>query len=280
MTGKTADLHTHTNFSDGTDTPARVVELAYEAGLCALAITDHDNTDARASVQELAQRKGIELIPGIELSASLNGIEVHILGYFFDGTNPILRAHLSQQRTRRIQRVREMVARLKKLGMAIEPDEVFQLAQAGTVGRPHVARVLVQHGYVCSVSEAFSRYLADGQPAYVEGSPLAPSGIIRLVLEAGGIPVLAHPIFLKQDALIEQFVREGLVGLEVYHSSHTQEMIRRYEAMADALNLLKTGGSDYHGSSKEGLPIGASGVSYSVVEALKQWQASHSISGQ
>lgn len=274
MTSRTADLHTHTFFSDGTNSPDQLILLAKQVGLSAIAITDHDNTDAMGVAQGLAQREGIDLIPGIELSASMEGAEVHILGYFFDEKNPMLQAHIARQQQRRIARVREMVSQLQKLGIEIDAEEVLQLAGEGTVGRPHVARVLLKHGYVSSVAEAFSRYLGDGLPAFVPGSPLVPAEVIQLVRQAGGVPVLAHPVFLKRDVLIEQFVQEGLMGLEVYHSSHTVDVIRRYEQIADVLKLLKTGGSDYHGDSKEGLPVGTSRVPYALVDALRSGKSS------
>ena len=273
MSEKTADLHLHTTFSDGTETPARVVELARDAGLSAMAITDHDNTEALAIAQPVADRYGIELIPGIEMSASAQGQEVHILGFFFDPANAALVQHLKEQQARRVARVHEMVKRLQRIGVRIDAEEVFALAGEGTVGRPHVARVLLKHGYISVLPEAFSKYIGPDNPGFVAGSPLPPSHIIRVLRDAGGIPVLAHPIYLKRDPLIEQFMRDGLVGLEVYHSGHTGEIVSHYEKLADRLHLLKTGGSDYHGDSKEGLPIGAVNVPYALVEALKQWKA-------
>lgn len=268
-----ADLHLHTRFSDGTQTPERVVELAAQAGLSAMAITDHDNTEALAVAQPAARRYGIELLSGVEMSASADGLEVHILGFLFDVDNPVLQQHTAQQQARRVTRVHEMVKRLRDIGVQIEAEEVFQVAGQGTVGRPHVAQVLLKHGYVSTLAEAFDRYIGPENPGFVPGSPLPPSHIIRVIREAGGVPVLAHPIYLKRDPLIDQFVREGLVGLEVYHSGHTPEVIQRYEQIADRLKLLKTGGSDYHGDSKEGLPVGAVKVPYALVERLKQWKA-------
>ncbi len=272
-TSPTADLHLHTTFSDGTDTVERVVELAREAGLSAIAITDHDNTEAIAIAAPVAARDGIELIAGIEMSASAEGLEVHLLGYLFDLTHPAFQQHLAQQQARRVGRIREMVKQLEQVGVRIDAEEVFTLAGEGTVGRPHVARVMVKRGYVSTTPEAFERYLGEGKPGFVPGSPLVPERIIRLIRDAGGVPVLAHPVYLKNDDLIAQCARQGLAGLEVYHSSHTPDVVRRYEQMADELHLLKTGGSDYHGDAKEGLPVGAVKVPYALVEALKQWKA-------
>lgn len=276
MSDKTADLHLHTTFSDGTETPQRVVELAREAGLSAIAITDHDNTEAFAVADPVARRLGIELIPGIEMSASTESLEVHILGFLIDLENVALQQHLVRQQARRVERVREMVRRLVRVGITIDAEEVFRLAGEGTVGRPHVARVLLSRGYVSTLAEAFDKYIgAPEHPGFVPGSPLSPAEIIRAIREADGVPVLAHPVYLKHDELIEQFLVDGLAGLEAYHSGHTPPLALHYERMADRLKLLKSGGSDYHGSSKEGSPIGVVKIPYALVESLKAWKASH-----
>ncbi len=271
----TADLHTHTHYSDGTDSPRRVVELAKAAGLSALAITDHDILDGYPEARTVAQELGIELIPGLEMSASSAGREVHMLGFFVDLDHAPFQARLAEQRSRRVQRIHEMVAALQKMGLTITAEEVFALSPNGTVGRPHVAQALLQRGYVTTLREAFERYIGNSNPAFVPGSPLNPKTAIQAILEAGGIPVLAHPVYLKDDQFIAQLAREGLAGLEVYHSSHTLEVIHRYERLADQLGLLKTGGSDYHGSTKEGTPIGSTTIPYALVEALKEWKRSH-----
>ena len=271
----TADLHLHTRFSDGTETPARVVELAKAAGLSAMAITDHDNTEAFAVAEPVARQHGIELLPGIEMSASADGEEVHVLGFLMDLGHAGLQRHLAEQQVRRVLRVREMVKRLQAVGVKIEADEVLRLAGEGTVGRPHVARVLLKHGYISALPEAFAKYIGPNNPGFVPGSPLSPAQVIGVIRAAGGVPVLAHPIYLKRDDLIERFVGDGLAGLEVYHSGHNPEQVRRYEQLADRLKLLRTGGSDFHGDSKEGLPVGAVKAPYTLVEGLKQWHATH-----
>jgi len=273
MTERVADLHLHTHFSDGTDSPERVVELARAAGLSAIAITDHDTTEAIPIAQPLAARRGIELIPGIEMSASADGCEVHVLGFLFDLHHPAFVQHLKEQQARRVRRIHEIVERLARVGVRIDAEEVFRLAGEGTVGRPHVARVLLAHGYINSLPEAFATYIGPDNPGFVPGSPLAPAQVIRVIRDAGGVPVLAHPVYLNRDPLIEAFVQDGLVGLEAYHSGHTPQMVQHYEALADRFGLLKTGGSDYHGESKEGLPVGAVKVPLALVNALKQWKA-------
>lgn len=268
-----ADLHLHTRFSDGTETVARVVELAKAAGLTAMAITDHDNTEAFAVAQPLAQQAGIELLPGIEMSASAEGEEVHVLGFLMDLNDAGLKQHLAEQQARRVGRVYEMVKRLGAVGVKISAKEVLELAGEGTVGRPHVARILMKHGYISSMQEAFAKYIGPKNPGFVPGSPLLPSRVITVIREAGGVPVLAHPIYLKRDDLIEQFVGQGLAGIEVYHSGHSPDQVRHYEMMADHFKLLKTGGSDFHGDSKEGVAVGGMKAPYALVEALKAWHA-------
>ncbi len=273
---KLADLHLHTHYSDGADSPQRVVELAKEAGLSAIAITDHDILDGYPEAAAAAQAAGLELIPGLEMSASEVGREVHMLGFFIDAGHAGFQQQLAEQRTRRMARIHEMVVRLQQLGLAVTPEDVFSQAKhQGAIGRPHVAQALLKRGYVSTMREAFDRYIGNDGPAYVPGSPLGPEVAIRAIREAGGIPVLAHPIYLKDDAFIEQLVHDGLVGLEVYHSGHPPEAVQRYEQLADRLGLLKTGGSDYHGTSKEGAPIGSMRVPYALVEALKQWKRDH-----
>jgi len=267
---RTADLHTHTFFSDGTESPRRIVELAKQAGLCALAITDHDILDGLAEAAPAAQELGVELIPGLEMSASWDGQEVHVLGFYVDVGHQGLQQALAEQRQRRMLRIQEMVVKLQGLGLAIAIEDVQAAAGRGTIGRPHVAQALVNRGHVPTLKEAFNRYIGADGPAYVAGSPLPPRTAIQAIRQAGGIPVLAHPIYLKGEGLIEQMARDGLMGLEVYHSSHQAEAIRRYEQLADQLGLLRTGGTDFHGAAKEGAPIGSVRVPYALVEALKQ----------
>lgn len=270
-----ADLHLHTVYSDGTETPTRVVELAQAAGLRAIAITDHDILDGYPEAAAAAQERGIELIPGIEMSASWDGCEVHVLGFFLELHYQPLQRLLAEQRQRRIARIHDMVSRLQQLGLQIEPEDVFASSGQGSVGRPHVAQALVKRGYVATEKEAFNRYIGNNGPAFIPGSPLAPALVIDMIRQAGGIPVLAHPIYLNNDRLIAQFARDGLAGLEVYHSSHAPDAVQRYERVADELGLLKTGGSDFHGRGKEGAEIGAATIPYSLIDLLKQWKGTH-----
>lgn len=271
---KTADLHLHTNYSDGTDTPRRVVELAKAANLSVISITDHDILASYPESKAASDELGLELIPGLEMSASSQGQEVHILGLFITLEHAPLLHLLTEQRTRRTGRLKQMIAKLCQLGLTLTEDEVFSLAKNdGAVGRPHVAQAMVHRGYVKTAREAFDRYIGNEGAAFIAGSSLSPKAAIEAIRGAGGIPSLAHPCFLKDAALIEQMARDGLVALEVYHSSHKPDMVKRYEELADRLGLLRTGGSDYHGNNKEGAPVGSIPVSYELVEALKRWKA-------
>ncbi len=272
----TADLHTHSFYSDGTESPRRLLELAKAAGLSALAVTDHDTMDGYAEAVAAASELGVELIPGIEMSASYEKCEVHVLGLLLNPSNEALRRFLAEQKERRVQRVHEMVRRLQQMGVSITAEDIFAIGgNKGTVGRLHVAQALVKRGYISKPEEAFDRYIGPKNPAFVPGSPMPPETVIQMIRQADGLPVLAHPVYLKSDDWIDLFARQGLVGVEVYHSSHTPEVIQRYERIADRLGLLKTGGTDFHGSAKEGVPIGAVAVPYALVDSLKAWKRAH-----
>ncbi|PIQ88831.1 MAG: phosphatase [Candidatus Omnitrophica bacterium CG11_big_fil_rev_8_21_14_0_20_42_13] len=266
---KFADLHTHTVFSDGTDTPERIVKVAKSCGLSAIAICDHDTVDGVLPVTKEAGASGVEIVPSLELSAEGNNIEVHILGFFIDYNNGYLIDKLAEIRQDRVVRMLEMVKKLNSLNIPIEADKVFEIAGAATVGRMHLARALHSQGYVSSFYEAFDKYIGENCPAYVSRFKLDPKGAIELILEAKGVPVLAHPHTLNNDDLIGDFSLFGLGGLEVYYPEYSPSAIEHYRAIADKFGLIKTGGSDYHGSIKPQNPLGKVKVPYSTVEQLK-----------
>ena len=272
----TADLHTHSRYSDGTDTPRHLMELGKAAGLSAIALTDHDILDGLPEAEAAAKELDIELVPGLELSSAWKGREAHMLGFYLDVHHAGFQQLLATQRKNRLERIHDMVGRLQKIGLAIEPADVFAMASnEGAVGRLHVAQALVKRGHVRTPEEAFDRYIGNNGPAFIPGSSLTAVEAIRAIREAGGIPVLAHPIYLKDDAIIEHLAGAGLVGVEVHHSSHNPETVARYDQIAKRLGLLKTGGTDYHGSAKEGVPIGQATVPYACVDALKAWKRTH-----
>lgn len=264
------DLHTHTNASDGSLTPRELVREAVRQGVRVLAITDHDSTDGLAeALDEATQHPPLELVPGIEINTEIDKAEVHILGYFIDWGAAWFQEVLRGFREERRGRIYRMAERLAALGMPIDPEEVFALVQEGSPGRPHVAQVMVHRGYVGSVGEAFDRFLKHGGPAYVSYQKLSPEEAVALVRKAGGIPVLAHPGFVKQDDLILRLARAGLGGVECYYAAHTPEQTAAFARLARELGLVATGGSDYHGprvtpDSRVGMPQ----VPYEVYEAL------------
>lgn len=266
-----ADLHTHSTASDGADTPAQIVEKAAAMGLKAVGITDHDAVDGLAEALQRGKELGIEVVPGVEINTDYKGQEVHILGYYIDFQHPSLLATLEDMRRFRRQRIETMVGKLRALGLDIHIDEVKEVAGEAAMGRPHLARVMMEKGYVSSVTEAFERYIGLGRPAYVPRTHLTPFAAVEIVGKAGGIPVLAHPGLVGRDEIIPRLISVGLMGLEVWHSDHTAEDASRYLALAEKLDLLVTGGSDYHGGEvKPDIPLGGWGVSYSRVLALKE----------
>jgi predicted metal-dependent phosphoesterase TrpH len=269
---KFADLHLHTIFSDGTYTPAELVLACEKAGLACVAVVDHDTVGAIAPTLEIAAGRQVEILPGIELSCEYNGQEIHILGYLIDCCDLNLSRKLEELKNIRINRVYQITDKLKELGMNLDPQSVFKISAAGTVGRLHVARALVKQGIVKSTAEAFQKYVGDKCPGYVLGFRFTPQEAIKLIKQFSGIPVLAHPYVLRRDELIPQFVDYGLMGLEVYYPEHTQSMINFYLEMAGKYSLLITGGSDCHGKAKPEVKIGMIKLPYEYVEKLKEAQ--------
>lgn len=242
----TADLHIHTNASDGKYTPEELVMQAREAGLTYVSITDHDTV---AGLRQLiSHRVGLKIIPGLELSTDLANREVHILAYSFDMDHPQLCSELEKIVEDRFLRVKKMVKKLNSLGYAVDYDHILEIAgQATSVGRPHVAKALVERGYFKQVGDAFLGLLEKNGPAYVPHYKMSPETAIRLVHCAGGIPVIAHPGLIGDDSFVLHLIQEGAKGLEVYHPKHDQFQTDKYLNLAQARNLLITGGSDFHG---------------------------------
>lgn len=270
MSEKTADLHIHSVFSDGTSSPEQLAELAGRAQVSCLAVVDHDTVEAIGPVGECCAVRGIEVIPGIELTAEYRGLEVHILGYLFDPREPGLRRCLEELREFRVQRVHRIVDRLRQMNVALDAQAVFQVAGAGTVSRLHVARAMVARGVAGSVWEAFDKYIGDNAPAHVLGFKLTPAEATRLIRDAGGVAVLAHPYTLRREALIPDLLDQGIQGLEVYYPEHGAEMTARYEQLCRSRGLVMTGGSDFHGAAKPDVKLGCKRIPYELVEALRR----------
>ena len=243
------DLHLHSCISDGKYTPAEVVSKAAGAGLTVIALTDHDNVDGIAPALEAAKNfPRLKVIPGVEISTEKPDGEVHVLGYFIDYTNPELLATLTLMRDSRQQRAEDMVARLAALGLPVDWQRVQEIAGDGSIGRPHIARAMLEKGYIATIKEAFERYIAWGGPAYVERQKLDPEVAVGLILRAKGLPVLAHPLFINDpEPLIARLKKSGLIGIEAYYGRYTAEAIRKLLSLAEKYDLIATGGSDYHG---------------------------------
>ena len=241
------DLHLHTTASDGQLSPTGLVQLALEQGLDVIAITDHDTTNGIEEAQQAAQRSPV-VIPGIELSADNNGVDVHTLGYFLDIHAPVFQERLARFRTDRLQRGRRIVEKLDALGLPLDWARVVAIAHDGSVGRAHIARAIVEAGYVQTVKEAFDRYLHTGGPAYVARQRMSPEEAIELIHSAGGVAVLAHPGLVShyESLLVDRLVPAGLDGIEVVHPDNPPPVEQRARELAKQYGLIMTGGSDFH----------------------------------
>jgi predicted metal-dependent phosphoesterase TrpH len=274
------DLHLHTTASDGVLSPSRIVQYAKGKGLRAIAVTDHDTIDGNEEALGEGEKLGLEVIPGVEISAQFDLGSMHILGFFIDIGNKALNEKLSLLQETRAKRNPRMVEKLRESGVEISYDEVLHASGGGQVGRPHFAQVLLKKGYVSTVQEAFDRYLGKGAPAYVDKFRFDPKEAIGLIREARGIPVLAHPFTLqipsphRLNALLAELIQLGLMGIEAYYPEHTEDQIFLYKGLAEKHGLLVTGGSDYHGIEADKVEIGIGWghmrLSYSMVEAMKE----------
>jgi len=249
-----ADLHVHTTSSDGAYSPRDVISMGNETGLIAVGITDHDTIHGIPEGLKAGNELDIEVIPGVEISAGVGSHEVHILGYFIDFTYGELVEKLERFQNVRLDRIERMITQLRTLGIELDFDYVLSLAGEGAVGRPHVAKALVEYGYVGTMSEAFDTLIGDNKPGYVPRLRISPQDAIDLIHRAGGIACWAHPGLESHDEWIEEFVSYGLDGLEIAHPEHSAKDTTRYRAMAEQYALLMTGGSDFHGGETGGGP--------------------------
>mgnify|MGYP001094046577 CR=1 FL=1 len=263
---KFVDMHVHTRISDGVSAPAEVVEQAKRAGLAAVCIVDHDSIGAVEEALWASQKYEIEVIPSIELSSQLGDKEFHILGYFVDWRAKWFRDKLAELQEDRRERVKKMIDRLAGLGVKIPYNLVISI-DGGVIGRPHIALAMLDRGYVKTFQEAFDKYIGHGKPAYVGSYPLTPAEALKIIHRAGGVPVLAHPLFARSDDMLPELVEQGLRGLEVYHSKHDASTTKHYKQLAEKYGLLITGGSDSHGRE---VSVGSVLVPYSFVENLKK----------
>jgi 3',5'-nucleoside bisphosphate phosphatase len=243
------DLHLHSNASDGRLAPADLVQAAVEARLDVIALTDHDTVAGVAPAQDAARQHPIDLIPALEVSSTWEATEIHVLGYFVDPAEPALVRHAEVASERRARRLEEMVDRLRDQGVDVAFDRVVALAgdEAWSLGRPHLARALLEAGYVATVSEAFDRFIGNGHPAYLPTRLLDPGEAIELIHGAGGLAVWAHPPVYLLDALLPRLAALGLDGLEVHRPRTPPDRVELLSAAARGVGLFVTGGSDWHG---------------------------------
>jgi predicted metal-dependent phosphoesterase TrpH len=243
------DLHIHSTASDGRLSPADIVHQAAELGLDVMAITDHDTVDGIAPALVAAQAfPRLKVIPGVEISTDVSNGEVHVLGYFIDYTDHKLRAILNRLRNSRQQRAQRMITKLGNLGMPIDWQRVQEIAGSGSIGRPHIAQAMLEKGYIASLKEAFTKYIGRDAPAYVEREKMTPVEAVELILQANGLPVLAHPFTTDDpETMVIELKMAGLVGLEAYYNGYTADEINKLVSLANKYNLIATGGSDYHG---------------------------------
>ncbi len=267
-----ADLHIHTTASDGVFSPSYIVDCAVKKGLKAIAITDHDTTlGIKKAIERSNKYENFIVIPGIELSSDYEGQEVHILGYFIDEQNKQLINVTRELRESRLMRSEKIILKLCEIGINISLKEVKEISDEGYIGRPHIARVLVDKGYVESVEEAFEKYIGKDKPAYVNRYKLSLKNSIDLIHKSGGVAVLAHPGILDKDLNIIKLIDIGLDGIEVIHPTHNEEIIKKFYEITRRYNLISTGGSDYHGHFiEEELLFGKYVVDYEVVELLEK----------
>ncbi|MFC0216052.1 PHP domain-containing protein [Paenibacillus chartarius] len=277
MNGIFADLHTHTTASDGTQSPADNVRLAAEAGLAAIAITDHDTVSGVREALEAGSRLGVQVVPGVEISTVSGGQDIHVLGYWIDIEDETLLRRLSELRETRDLRNVLILEKLAALGIHLTMEEVKAETAAvkrkdDTIGRPHIAAALLRKGYVATVQEAFDRFLASGAAAYANVERITPETAIAWIREAGGAPVLAHPGLYDDDDLVEELAQRGLAGIEAYHADHSPEEERKYASIAKRWGLLATAGSDFHGY-RDGTPfhaaLGSKRIDASVIAQLE-----------
>ncbi|MFW5981184.1 MAG: PHP domain-containing protein [bacterium] len=270
-----ADLHVHSIFSDGSLSPEELIALAKKRGLTTIALADHDTVEGLNRMITAGKNSNIEVIPAVELSTYMENAEIHILAYFIDYQSKKFLKEIKRLFDIRIERARKMVSKLNEMGIKISFTDIQKMAGDKYIGRPHIARALVKANYINEIDEAFtSEYIGNGGRAYVAKERIAPDKAINLIHQAGGIAVLAHPYFIskgdpfnKED--IKKLMAKGLDGIEVYHSKHNQEVSNYYYNIAKELDLIITGGSDFHGQSTPEVKLGEPGIDETQLLRLK-----------
>lgn len=268
MSDASYDLHTHTVFSDGTLTPYELLERAASLGLAGVGITDHDTIAALPEADAIAPKFGLDVVHGVEVSTTWQKKDVHILAYTAfppDGRLTTFLADMAADRERRFQR---MLAILDEHGIVLDEAAIRAKAGKGTIGRPHVAQAIVDAGYAPNFQVAFQKYLVRGKPAFVPRQKITPVEAVRLIRDCGAVPVLAHPGLVRDDAIIDELIPAGLLGIEAGHSDHTPQQVQHYRSLAEHHGLLCTSGSDFHGRKGRN-ELGRHRTSRETVEQLR-----------
>jgi predicted metal-dependent phosphoesterase TrpH len=265
-----ADLHTHTTYSDGHNTPLELLQKAKAAGIAILGIADHDSVGALEEAIEIGRTMGVEVIPGMELSATSPEGEIHVLGYFMDFRSTALTEALAIFRQKRLERVERIVGKLNRLKIPLTVESVLAEATGDSVGRPHIANALVNNGHAATYHQAFSKFIGEGRPAFEKKDDFSPEETIKLIAAAGGLSFLAHPGRSVDESLLHRLIKAGLDGIEVVHPSHPPELVQYYRGIVGEYFLLESGGSDYHGGAKhDDHLLGRIGVPASAVDMMR-----------
>lgn len=264
------DLHIHTIHSDGAFSPAEIIDKAYQAGLEIISITDHDSINGIKEATIYGKEKGIEVIPGLELSTDIEDKEVHLLAYFIDYENEELLKYLKFFREERLYRAKRIIQKLRNLGLPITLDDVIERAKNSAIGRPHIAYTMLDLGIINNYMEAFEKYIGDSGPAYERKIHISPQSALKLISDAGGLSFIAHPGYMKESILLN-IIKAGVDGIEIIHPSHNESQINFYKGIVNQYCLLETGGSDFHGGKKnDDQNLGKYIISPNSLEAMRK----------
>ncbi|MBI4532214.1 MAG: PHP domain-containing protein [Candidatus Latescibacteria bacterium] len=269
MNDRCIDLHIHSDHSDGTFSINRIITLAHRLGLAAISITDHDTIGGLDTALQVGKVVGVEVIPGVELSAAVGERDIHLLGYCIDPSDRQLLRYLTMFKEERYRRAERIVRKLNGIGLSLDFETVMTKAGSGAVGRPHIADALVTEGFVSTTGEAFAKYIGYSGPAYEAKYAITPDMAIQLIRGAGGMVVIAHPGTYDAETYLPCLLNAGAEGIEVIYPKHTDEQRLRYEYLAETCGLVKSGGSDCHGDRHGDVRMGTMDVPYAYLEAIR-----------
>ncbi len=264
------DLHSHTNYSDGFNSPKDLIDKARSKGIDILSITDHDNLAGIDEAVEYGKEVGVEIIAGVEISSDIMDREIHILGYFVEPGNPELERYLEFFRAERLKRADRIVNKLNTLGISLKLDDVLKISKNSAVGRPHIAQAMLERGFTNSYFEAFNKYIGNGCIAYEKKVHVSPRSAFKIISDSGGLSFIAHPGVMPEN-ILKELIESGVDGIEVIHPSHNQQLVKFYRGIVNEYFLLESGGSDFHGGRREDENnLGKFFVAPSVVDAMRQ----------